>query len=727
MGYGLPLGVDSRQAGIGALVTVATLKTSEGSGKTQTQCLFLRTEKGSCLYSAAKPNSGVTTSAASSVVGGWLRGKTGVGGGRRDTPAGPTPPAQTGANRVRVRSGRRWRKSDNAACREKTGVSRERQQRSREVPAGEIAVEERQEEQDKGGLDCKQFPTPQQDSRRARCSHSVSPKSCVQCGRRAQRRKSQDGHEGGIPNRLNSEVTGMRKERQKNEEEDKGGLGKLESSSSVLTELNPDLESTRSYSDSHDSCDVGETRETESSEGQKTQASQSKDGYSEEQGDRYTEGNIVTHGHSGLTDNLRHKNSVTERKPSECPREEEEGANVNGFSDLDEAGEESEKRAECADVKDEKENISEALDEFSSWCAVFTPASSSTAVSLTFNKSAAPIEGSVCSADRETCWVQAEQENHVEGYEQEEENSEVEEQANEKTTVNEVLHNKPQSVFKNEEEVLPSPLTDGDHSISESGERIVADKSSKCGTKDELESEEGNLEESLNPEHGDGPGEIRKSDECKGEVTLKDSYEGTEINRASEEDWRLQEVEDEHRKWEEEDGYTCAQTSNAPVEPSGETNITNTACTNLPTSPALSQANPAPSLPTLGSMATGLPCQEREEEEEEEAVSATAGDREGGQEGKRRELEEQGEVESGSTVATDEGRKEEEEDEFGVFMQAEGEPAWSEEFTMSASVPCGSRESVGESRGCSFSVPFCVYEPGFPLILVSLSLLWDLW
>lgn len=108
-GYGLPLGVDARQAGIGALVTVATLKTSEGGGKTQTQCLFLRTEKGSCLYSTAKPGSGST----SSTVGQWLRGKReGLGGGSVEP-----PPTEAAANRVRVRSGRRWRKS---------GIGRER-------------------------------------------------------------------------------------------------------------------------------------------------------------------------------------------------------------------------------------------------------------------------------------------------------------------------------------------------------------------------------------------------------------------------------------------------------------------------------------------------------------------------------------------------------------------------------------------------------------------------
>ncbi|XP_030601167.1 uncharacterized protein LOC115791178 [Archocentrus centrarchus] len=689
MGYGLPLGVDGRQAGIGALVTVATLKTSEGSGKTQTQCLFLRTEKGSCLYSAAKPSSGVTASAASSVVGGWLRGKT--GGGCRDTLAGPTPPPQTGANQVRVRSGRRWRKSGNVAGREKTGVSRERQQRSREVPTGESTVEERQEEQDKGGPDCKEFPSPQQDNRRARCCHSVSPKSCVQCGRRAQRRKSQDEHEGGIPNKLIGEVTGMSKERQKNEDEEKGDLCKPEPSNCVLTELNSDPESTRTYSDSHGSCEDREMREAESSEGQKTQTSHSKD--AEKNEDTCTERN----------------NDFTERKPSEepCEEEEEDETNVKGFSDHVEADEESEKRSESAGVTDEKENLIQAPAEFSDWAAVFTPASGRAAVSLRFNQSATPIEGSVCTADKQE---QENSQNHLDpGVTGEEE------VANEKNTVNEKVNKKPQFVFKNEEncsqqeeeEASPSPLRDGDASIAESGERIVTENSSDCGTieseaRDELQSEDENFEERLDPEHGGEAREIwrwectfTKLDDCKGDVMLKDDDEGVKRNCAPQEDWRSQEFKGGHGRREKEEGCTCAPTSITSVEPNEESNITNAACTDPPTSPALSKANPAPPLPTLGSMATGLPCQE---EEEEEALSSTAGDREGGQEGKRncrRELEEQSEVESGSAVATDEGRKEEEEeDEFGVFMQAEGEPAWSEEFTMSASVPCESRESA---------------------------------
>ncbi|XP_061538602.1 serine/arginine repetitive matrix protein 2 isoform X2 [Phycodurus eques] len=107
-GYGLP------RAGAGALVTVATLKTSEGNGKTQTQCLFLRNDKGSYSYAASGGTSG---------AGGWLRGKSGTGTGRQDIVSALQ--TQTAASRVRARSGRRWRKSGHPVGREKRHLDKE--------------------------------------------------------------------------------------------------------------------------------------------------------------------------------------------------------------------------------------------------------------------------------------------------------------------------------------------------------------------------------------------------------------------------------------------------------------------------------------------------------------------------------------------------------------------------------------------------------------------------
>ncbi|KAM6987551.1 uncharacterized protein LKV04_010397 [Tautogolabrus adspersus] len=475
MGYGIPLGLDAGQAGIGALVTVATLKTSEGSGKTQTQCIFLRTEKGSCLYSTAKPGCGMTSSAASS-VGGWLRGKTGGGGGNRDTPAGrrdngPTPPAQTGANRVRVRSGRRWRKSCNSAGREKTGLSRERQRSSGEVPAGEIIQEERQEEGDKGNLDLKQFPSHQQDNRRAcrspRCSHNDSPKTCTRCGRSAQRRESQDENEGGanprgvIQNKLDIELEGIKKEKQKNEEE--GGVCGLESSNSVLDVPNPDPESNHFNPESHSGCDVEEKREAESSE----KTSHIKDDCSEDKEDTDSEEmKVQTRNYDfrddrswRVTDDIssRHIRDIDHRKPGEIPCEEI-ATNVNGFPDSVDTDHESE--TEIVNVEEEEKGNNQTLAELS----VVANCSEDVSVS-TCAEPSATVEGSTCHADHKSCVVLGEKENNkedqIEGYQQgvadfgimAKEGPDVSrfelQEANYANTVNE--DRKPQFFFKNVE------------------------------------------------------------------------------------------------------------------------------------------------------------------------------------------------------------------------------------------------------------------------------------
>ncbi|XP_040902297.1 spore wall protein 2 [Toxotes jaculatrix] len=746
MGYGLPMGLDARQAGIGALVTVATLKTSEGSGKTQTQCLFLRTEKGSCLYSTAKPGSGAGTGAASSVVGGWLRGKTGAGG--RDTPvgrreSGPTLPAQTGANRVRVRSGRRWRKSGNAAGREKTGVSRERQQRGREDPAGE-----RQEEGDKGSLDSKQFPSLQQDSRRARqekegacrsprCCHNVSPKTCAQCGRRAPRRESQDEGEGGesprggVPNRLNGEVKGIRKEREKNEEEERGGLCGLESSIPVLAAPNPDLESNRFHPQPPGGCDGEEIREADSNEELRTQTSHRKDDPSEKELDSnseilkiHHENNDFIQVHTGQsTDDFE---STHDREAAEHPCEETV-ANVNGFSDYVEADEESEKEMERVDAEEEEESVNQTPSEFSVLSNCYEdvsvsphPASISTAASP---GSSSPVEGSICTADHEACWIkqensQVEHLGHLHVGETDPETVGKEEldvwrfeakegncSADENNTV------KPQLFFEKEENNSQLEEREASSSALRNRDPLVFETENSCDCRtteterrDELESEEANVEERLNPKEGVGAEETwRRECTCSeldfgsgkgGEdkehvgTTQEEICKGVKRSCAPKDNRRSQDSADGWRGRTSKDGDACGETGINSAEENGET----VACVGPSTSFALSLANPDPSLPPLGSMETGLPCVE----EEEGGLRATAGD--GGQEGKsrhRRELEEQGEEERGSTGATAERRKEEEEeDEFGVFMQAEGELAWSEGFTMSASVPCGSRESV---------------------------------
>ncbi|XP_062417249.1 uncharacterized protein si:ch211-14c7.2 [Pungitius pungitius] len=735
MGYGLPVGLDARQAGIGSLVTVATLKTSEGSGKTQTQCLFLRTEKGSFLYSTAKPSSAVTPGAASSVVGGWLRAKT---GGGRDIPAGKrdgglTPPAHIGVNRVRVRSGRRWRKSSNPAAREKTDMNRKRQQSGREDPAAEFTLEERQEERDKGGLAGKHSPRGEKEEvcRSPRCCHSAAPKSCIQ---RAQRKESQDDCDGGesptrgASNRLNGEVKGMRKQRQKEEEEEKGGICGLKSSSSHLAGPNPDLEAEHFLPESHSSRDVEEIKKAESNEEQRTQNPEGKDNYSENEQDTNSEvqkmltgNNYLIHGHSGqVTDDFvsflynvdADQESVKELK--KVDREEEEGS-INQTS------------AEIMAVRYESVSA----------CA----SSISTTVSL---EPSAPVEGNGCFADAVNCGFPTDQENsrkdHLQGYQQGTEEPGI--VGTDKLVVSRLElgdenNTKAQSFIQNglnpsqpeESEASSSPQRRRDPSLFDKKLRsVTGNRCNYCTTglnraepREELAWEanvEENVLERVNPDKGDEAGAIRRKGgigcelddgDAKGDDGMErhtaddrnDSHRREAIpNCAGKDKCRSVEFEDDRRGTQKEVRDRCEQTRIPHVEANEEAsaNVTNVACADPSTSLPPTLANPAPTMPPLGSMATGLPCPEAVEEEKKERFGVPVREQKRGHEGNGRlgrQPEEQGE-ERGSTVATEEERdkEEKEEDEFGVFMQAEGEPAWSDEHAMSASVPCGSRERV---------------------------------
>lgn len=770
MAYGLPVEPEGK-AGIRALVTVATLKTSEGSGKTQTHCLFLQTEKGSCLYSTAKPVSVATSSTTSSLVGEWLKGKTG-GRGSRDAPArrrehGSTSAAQSGANRVRVRSGRRWRKSSNPAGREKTGVSRDRQQSSGKDPAGEITLDERQEERNKDSSDRKQSPSPEQDIRRARqekegpfrglrCCHNASPKACTQCGGRAQRRGSQGGESprGGIPNRLSCEVKGMKKERQRNEEEeDEAGL--CNSPDSVSALLNSNLESNHHHPESLDNSDIGENREAESSE-EMNSHSQSKDDYSEKDEDAESElmktqtGFDSTHEPSEQDRDdftLRRSRGFDDQEQRENPSEET-FTHLNGLIDAVEA--QMEEEVEHVDVKEEKGSGKQFTLE-SGCCGdvCICPASICAEPST-------PDEGSTCDASSKTCFVPRDQESStgcqqgraesgimgkeeldISTFEQHEWNC-----AAETNTV--IEDGEPlfffQCVLEDGDASLrprdPSVLEQESRTVTENGCNFSTNELVEAVQRDELtwenrgeESREKIMELRVNPEEGDDAGEIRGSgrtckelDDCDGKVDYdkerqtKDDDKTIIENCALKDKWRLEEPSAECGGRRKEGGDTCGQTSicQAGAERETSTRGTSTASAAPCTSPALPLANPAPSTPLLGSMTTSLPCLEAEKEEEEEEERVSVGERD--QEVERRkegELEEQHEEERGSTVATEEGsreeEKEEEEDEFGVFMQAEGELAWSEGSTMPASVPCGCRESVGECRSSWLAVLCFVY------------------
>ncbi|KAM8903473.1 uncharacterized protein AB9W97_007616 isoform 2-T2 [Spinachia spinachia] len=689
MGYGLPLGLDARQAGIGSLVTVATLKTSEGSGKTQTQCLFLRTEKGSFLYSTAKPSSAVTAGAAASVVGGWLKGKTGGGrdipAGRRDS--GLTPPAHSGVNRVRVRSGRRWRKSSNPAAREKTDVNRKRQQSGREDPAAEFTREERQEERDKGGLARK--PSPRGDKeevcRSPRCCHSAAPKDCIQCGKRAPRKESQeecDGGEGptrGASKVLNGEAKGMRKQRQKEEEKKGGGL---KSSNSHLAEPNPDLEAEHFLPESHSCRDIEEIKKAQSNEEQRIQTPQDQESVEE----------------------LKH-----------VDHEDKEGS-INQTS------------VEIAVMTVRYESAS-----------VSACASSISAVVST--EPSTPVEGTTCFADPELSGVAKEQENSYQHRAEEPgilgadklvvSRQELDPVGDEDNTVKESTSGKAQSLIENvlnpsnpeERKAWSSPQRCGELSLFDKEPRSVTGNRCSCCTtglnraqrREELEREanvEENVLQRVNPDKGDEAGAIRQTggiccrlddgDGNRDDVMQRhpaqdrsDSPTREALpNCAGKDKCRSVEFVDDRRGTQKEVRDRCEQTC-IPC-------VTNVACADPSTPLAPSLPNPAPTMPPSGTMAIGLPCleavEEVDEEIEKEGFGVPVRDQKGGHEGCGRlgiQVEEQGE-ERGSTVATEEERNEEEkeEDEFGVFIQAEGEPVWSDEYAMSASVPCGSRGSV---------------------------------
>ncbi|KAM4590507.1 uncharacterized protein V3H82_004451 [Fundulus diaphanus] len=596
-GYGLPLGLDARQAGIGALVTVATLKTSEGSGKTQTQCLFLRTDKGSCLYSTAKPGSG----ASPSMVGEWLRGKRGgaEGGG------GAEPlPAEAGANRVRVRAGRRWRKSGNAAGRERKAASRERQQRScKKVGA---SVEERQEEGDNGRLGSKEFPSPQLDNSAARCCDNVSPKACT-------RKNSWNKLEGEeSPARRAASELNLRAKRERQRNEEEGGA-----SGAVLDASNPDLESKCTHRTSNSSRAVDEDQETQRAKGLEELKTQ--DGLTRRDEDSNTEvlGKRVTGSDSVGTLNDKNAENETKRGAEQEPETEME-------------------RLSAASVTRTQE-------------------------------SSLPVEGTVCRTDQETFWVHSKQESNQNQLEVElgpEAEQKVEEEPD-------VCSLRPQE---------PNRASDESHTVN-GGTRephilLKHEENNSLQEKGALCSPVRQRDLSI-PENVEG--RIGKPEDAFTCCRLDDGSgdEEEQRSRASGDDWSAR---------SQEPGR-CAETNGQESTPVFDG-------ADPPTS------EPAPSLPSPASMVTGLLCLEVEEGE---AVGVTPGHEGGGPKQKgspKGELEEKAEEVRGSTGAPEEGRKEEE-DEFGVFMQAEGEPAWSEGVNMSASVSSRSRGSTGGSLAIS--------------------------
>lgn len=730
MAYGLPFGPDAGQAGIRALVTVASLKTSEGSGKTQTQCLFLQTEKGSCLYSTGKPVSG--GSAASSVVGGWLKGKSGAKGCSeilvRQRDQGPTSVAESRTNNVRVRSGRRWRKSCKAASKEKKDVNRDGQQRFREDPDAEVTVDERQEEEHNGCVEGKQFPNPlhvrrvRQEKEEALqspvCFHDVSANGCIECGRKAQRG---DSPTGSTSNRQNSDTHTQRKDG-----EGKRVICELESSVFQVFSFDPDLETNKPQPESNRNSDITKFAHAKSEEELNTQ----NDGYS---GKEDTDPEVIKAHSDQSSEQVRGDLALSCNTGKNLINEERTEGGMMGL-----------------DGTEEKEKITQISTEFlvgSSCSEDDSVCNPPLYIRDDLSPKHVPLEGNVHNVlseglvqrDQESgtqCLEKCEQglaEHQIRG---KEELNKFDQQEQTSTAVqdNTVTESAEPLLFSdsNQNSSLQEESSDSVGAILKTERTVTATNShnfsaTACSGKvlqiapeekegDHRESPEkvgedgviwrGRTPDKLNVSRGRGNdvGEYAIYDLEENGIQEDNAKDVTE-NCALQDNWRSP-VSAEQCRINEETPGTCGQTSRNKVGANSEisANVSHAAYTDLSTSLTLSGANPAHFLPLLESMTTDLPLLEVKKEEEGERVGLLLGEE--SQEGKsspRRELEEPGEEKRGYTVASKQESKDEEEeedDEFGIFMQAEGESAWSEGLTMPASVPCRSRESVGEC--CSF-------------------------
>lgn len=627
MAYGLPAEAD-RKAGIKALVTVATLKTSEGSGKTQTHCLFLQTEKGSCLYSTAKPVAVASSSTTSSLVGEWLKGKAGVRGNSRDGPASRKEQGtatQSGAGCVRVRSGRRWRKSSNPTGRDVQRIG----------GRGEMTLDERQEERNKDVSDRKQPHSPGQDIRRARsekqaafraprCCQCASHKTCAQCGR---------GGSPGVATRPSAEAEETR-ERSGDEQEEKeqGGLA-----------LNSDFEH-RNHLQSLHSSDIGEIREAAGGD-ERNQPSQNKGDYSEKEEDGESEREKTHTGHysqrvpPGQDGDGRFMlrpagRDSDDQMQQEAPCEET-AAHVNGLTDV-------------AEEFNEEKGGNKRLTVESGGC----------------EESSLPAGGSTCISSCTVCAAPAGQES-----------------LEDPSSTSSLSSSSVCTTSRQESQALHQDKSTWETRGEESGELIP--------------------ELGVDPGDGDDAGEIMQSRrtcnngkvDYNGELHTSAEEEKVAENYVPEDKRRLVESSAGSR-WEDEDTW-------GRVGAKGGVSTAGPELDGAPPSPcpALLPANPAPPANLPEARSKRPPCMEEGEEKKQGGKEETAVRESEGAEERRRQEGELGE--KPSTVALEGGSREEqqeleEEDEFGVFMQAEGESAWSEESTAPASVPCESAASTGE-------------------------------
>lgn len=661
MAYGLPFGPEAGQAGIRALVTVASLKTSEGSGKTQTQCLFLQTEKGSCLYSAGKPVFG-SPIPASSVVGGWLKGKIGAAG-CRETPVRqrdqvPTPVAESGGNHVGVRSGRRWRKSCNAARKKKKGGSRDGQQSWREDPAPENTLDERQEEQNNGGLEGKRFPSPQRIRRLGQeklevsqspsCCHETSSSGRIHCGGDSPRGSASSSPSTQLPRKR---------------DEDERIIYALDSTVSALRSVS-DLESYKFYPESCSSSDITELIDAKSEEELDTQ----NDGCSEKEETESEEFLVVSScGEDVLVCNPSlYRAELSLRNYSVVPKSLVPSERENGKEGLNKS---EQAVAECQSRGEEE--LAGAVQD----------------------KTAAGTSEPLCL---------------FEGHE----NSRLRDDSD--VSIEAILETGGTVTAANCCNCSPS----GSSGAEQQGEATWEKK------EDDLQ--EGISEQREIPEKGgeDGVRDYTVGD-SKDNGLQKDSCKDVRENcalklRVSAEQCRMNEETPETFAQTSRNQVGANSEISANVSHAAYTDLS-TSLTHSRANPAHilplsdSMATDRPLLEV-----------EKEEEEEQVGLLLKGGSQEGESSHRRELEEPSEEEERGFAVAPQKGSKDEDEDEeddFGVFMQAEGDSAWSEGLTMPASVPCESSKSVGEC--CVFSCLWVSPDVSPLLLFLFIALNWS--
>ncbi|XP_029536377.2 uncharacterized protein LOC115141550 [Oncorhynchus nerka] len=651
LGYGLGLPLDSnyasnpRQTGLGALVTVATLKASEGGGQTQTSCLFLKTEGGRCLYSTGSPRpctQSLVPQSPSTLVGSWLRDK--VGGVRDSSMVGKMGVQDMGgalgSYQVKSRSAQRWRTS----CKPVVSIQG-RTLRNREN-AGEHTLEGSQESRDKG-----EFPKAGQDTlsgkqdrgstRSPKCSHAQT-KTCTQCHGRRGGQGSSGGQRGAASvceqDQSSCGVEGI-KEKEEGKVQDGTGLTRSKPCDSSLPPDNADPENCSS-----DVGDRGKPDSPRAQEGLHPETSLNKEHFQDKLWDKdiHTGGNAVA---SGIMSHVEDFDGmvgavigfVDHIKSAECDSERLRGTGEIAEGKLpnrwiDSQTSESHCCSERSCLKD---------------CSTQPPR---------------PVEGSISTAPNETGYGQINQETKSDSqYNKLCEKCQPEEKdpvAVDKEGLQESVHG-----LCEEEEV------EGEEGIQSTAPEI----SELCG------------------EHGEILPEVRSTDDearlVKGDIISQRTERGPH--------WATKEHECEETCNMEARCFSdlpANLTEEAVVgwRKAGTRQFNSRLQGSAVAGPATSVTHSPPNLASSRAMATGLPARNGGQTDAGGGALVPLLRSTGEQEWKRGPDE--------SKVASNRGFLDggpKGEDDFGLFMQAEEQLPWDDSFTASPLVPSGKSESVG--------------------------------